>query len=222
MFSYLRESFYTKIDYVIPTHPLIGAVAGFVGYYSHGWMTVYLPQVLVRVERAKYQAIFGWFASFAPTAIEQQLNLIHHASNFGSSFGSFCAPISLPTTITFIADNSHIIAALATSFTLNLIAQKFFGIPIKKEGKKVEHLIQSIDRMGIHAAPNQITSNQVASNPVASNPKQTLTPTQETCESFFKDISLPPESEAPIGPDVVPKEILEEKKEIKPPMLLKI
>lgn len=187
-YSYLREclsnGLHNGIDYVIPTHPLIGAIAGYVGYYSYGWMIVYSPQILVSAERGKFQAIFGWFASCAPTYMEQKLNLSYHASNFGSWLGGFSAPVSLPTTIAFLADKSHIIAALATSLILNLIAQRFFGIPIKKEGKKVEHLMQSLDRMGIS---------------MAQNTRYTPPPsTQATCDSFFKDIHLPPESDKPI------------------------
>jgi hypothetical protein len=207
----VRNTLHTGVDYVIPSHPLIGAISGGVGYYTHIWTLTNSPQKLVKFVEGQTTAFFSTAFSFSPTFLEELLGLQAWASSIGNFCGYLFAPFVVPQASHYLADRLPIAAALATSLTLNIIAQQFFGIKIKKEGKNIEHLVQSLKDIGIE---------------IPSNTKKPHIQTQESYQSPFKDIVFPSElSNSPVNisaiPVVVSKETIEEKKEKNTQIVLK-
>lgn len=177
----VRSSLHTGIDYVIPSHPLIGAVSGGVGYYTRLYTLTYSQASLVSIVQGQSKAFASTLFSLTPTFLENAFGFQSWSSSIGNFCGYFIAPFIVPETSSYMAERLPIISALTTSFTLNIIAQQFFGIPIKKEGKNVEHLIQSLKDMGVEIPLNSL------------NQKNKQACLSESIPSPFKDIVFPQE-----------------------------
>lgn len=179
-YNYVREcvrnTLHTGIDYVIPSHPLIGAVSAGVGYYTRQWTLTYSQAPLVKTLQGQFQQILTTAFSYTPAFIEEFLNLKGWASSIGNVCGYIIAPLFVPDASSYLSERFHLGSALATSLILNIIAQQFFGIKIKKEGKNIDQLIQSLKDLGVDI-------------PLSLPPKSILEPHP----SPFKDIVFPGE-----------------------------